>query len=274
MNTPLVHPALVVGVDPRAVWREAVAREPWLAWFAFAMVALMAPTLVAMGLDDRLIRGVSVWTKPLKFMASLALFSISTAWFIGLLPAAERRGRGVRALVAVIVAAGLFEIGYIVLQAALGQASHYNLSDRLHMTLYSLMGGGALAMTATQAWLAWRIARAPASGVDPAWRQGVITGLAFTFLLGAGAGGLLGGLQPPAGAGLPIVGWHLAGDLRPAHFIGMHAQQFLPLAALFLRGRALTTFSVGYALLWALALAAGLAGAAPTPLPPYDGMNR
>lgn len=258
--------------DPRAWWREAHARQPQLAVFALVMLLLMLPTLLAAGLDERVLRGVGVWVKPLKFMASLALFSISTAWFVGLLSPAARRGRSVRLVVWTIVVLGSFEIVYITLQAALGQASHYNFSTPLRVALYSLMGLAATLMTATQALLAWRIAREPAAGTDPAWRRGVIVGLAFTFVLGAGAGGLLGGLQPPAGAGLPLVGWQFTGDLRPAHFVGLHAQQFLPLAALWLRTpRALAAFAAGYALLWALLLAAGLAGATPTPLPPYPG---
>jgi hypothetical protein len=40
---------------------------------------------------------------------------------------------------------------------------------------------------------------------------------------------MLGGNQPPAGQGTPIVGWHLYKDIRPAHFLGVHAQQLIPL---------------------------------------------
>jgi len=56
--------------------------------------------------------------------------------------------------------------------------------------------------------------------------------LALTFLLSTISGGLLGGIQPPSGQGLPIVGWHLDKDIRPSHFLGVHAQQLIPLGAL------------------------------------------
>lgn len=275
MNTTAFARPVPATLDPRAWWREAVDRQPALAWFALSMLLLMLPTLVAAGLDERVVRGVGTWIKPLKFMASLALFAITTAWFVGLLPADARRGRTVKLVAWTIIALGSFEIAYITLQAALGQASHYNFSTPLRVALYSLMGLAATLMTATQALLAWRIARAPAAGLDPVWRLGVIVGLAFTFVLGAGAGGLLGGLQPPAGAGLPFVGWHWGGDLRPAHFVGLHAQQFVPLAALLLRTRrALVVFAVLYALALVGLMALGLNGAVPTPLPPYDGAGR
>ncbi len=78
-------------------------------------------------------------------------------------------------------------------------------------------------------------------------------------------------MQPPdavPGATVPIFGWALAGgDLRPAHFIGIHAQQLLPLAGWVLakRGgmhshRAVWAFTALYTLLFAAALAWGLAG--------------
>lgn len=258
----------------RAGWRELRAREPRLAAFGVALLVALLPALLALWLDERRIGSASVWLKPLKFYASVGLFALTTAWFVGLLPAAQRRGRVVALVAWTIIGAGAYEVGYITLQALLGEASHYNFSTPLHVALYNLMGAGALAMTATQPLLAWQIARAPATG-DAVLRRAVIAGLVLTFLLGAGAGGLLGGMQPPAGAGLPVVGWHWGGDLRPAHFIGMHAQQLLPLAALWLRRRrALDAFVAGYVLLWLLAMALGLHGAALSPLPPYDGMAR
>lgn len=261
--------------DPRALWRELLAREPRLAWFGLVMWLAMVPALIALGLDERMLRGVGVWLKPLKFFASIGLFALTTAWFVGLLPAAERRGRAVAVVAWTIIGAGSYEIGYIVLQAALGEASHYNFRTPLHVALYNAMGAGAMAMTATQLLLAWRIAKAPVAAGDAVWRRGVVIGLVMTFVMGAGAGGLLGGMQPPAGAGLPVVGWQWGGDLRPAHFVGLHAQQFLPLAALALRSRrALHAFALLYVLVWMVAMAGGLNGAAPTPLPPYTGALR
>jgi hypothetical protein len=268
-----------------ALWRELRSRQPQLARFGALLLVLLAVALVAGLLDPRTIRGVGLWVKPAKFMASLVLFAWTTAWLVGLLPPAARRGRTVKAVVVLIVAAGSFEIGYITLQAALGQASHYNGSTALHQLLYGLMGAGALTLTATQGLLAWRIAREPAAPTRGAahapeaaddeaarWRLAVVLGLWGTFVLGAGAGMVLGGLQPPAGAGLPLVGWHLGGDLRPAHFVGLHSHQALPLAALMLRRRrGVWAFAAGWLLLWAVLMGLGLLGAVPTPLPPYDG---
>ncbi len=250
------------------VWwiQEALRREKVLSLFALCLWVAMLPTLIVMGLDDRTLRGVNVWAKPLKFMASVGLFSIYTAWFIGMLPPSVKRAGVIRAIVTSIVIAGTFEVGYITVQAAQAQASHFNFDDHLHGILYALMGLGALAMTTTQAILAVQIFRHGRTDIKPLLRMAVVMGLTLTFVLGSIAGGFLSAMQPPDGQGLPILGWHLwAKDLRPAHFIGMHAVQFLPLAALMLLrlpytiGRAgLYGFSALLIALWLLSFKTGL----------------
>ena len=271
MNTSALNTRapLALGLNPRLWWAEALQRERTLSLFALFMALAMLPTLVALGLDERMFRGVSIWAKPLKFMASLSLFAISTAWFMGLLPAVQRARTALRLVVWTIVIAGAGEVGYISLQAALGQASHYNTTSLFHRVAYQLMGLGALSLMLTQPLLAWQIAKHGATDLNPAWRDAVVLGLVMTFVLGVGAAVPLASAQPPAGAGLPLLGWHLGGgDLRPAHFIGSHAQQFIPLLGWLLvlawpaRARlALWAVAAGYSGLWLMALLRGLQGA-------------
>jgi hypothetical protein len=273
MNTPTPALTLNLSRNPLAGWlRESLQRQRLLTVFGLLMLAAMLPALLALALDARMLRGVSVWMKPLKFMASVGLFSLTTAWFAGLVSEAQRDNRVMRGVAWVVVVAGGLEVFYISLQAALGQASHFNFTDKLHALLYQLMGVGAVAMCITQAVLAQQIARHPQPGVNLLWQRAVRSGLWLTLLLGAGTGIVLAGIQPPSGAGLPVVGWHGAGDLRMAHFLGMHAQQLLPLAGWLLvnnataapqwRSRVLTGAAMAYVLLWAAALLLGLQGAA------------
>ena len=273
MNTLTLKPRWPTPVE---VLQEAWHRQRTLTLLALLMAAAMLPALVALGLDGREIRGVNVWVKPLKFMASLALFSFSTAWFFGLLPPAKRHTRAARFVVGSIVGAGVFEVGYITLQAALGQASHYNFGSSFHIVMYQAMGAGALLLCATQGVLAVQISRHGRSDIAPVLRSAVVRGLWLTLLLGAGAGMVLGGMQAPAGSGLPVTGWHAAADLRPAHFLGMHAPQFLPLLGLLLAQRQagpakawLNAATVAYLALWIALMAMGLNGAQPTPLPAH-----
>lgn len=188
----MIKPALAAALPMPATsakpwWREALQRERLLTLFAFTLALALLPTLIAMGLDDRQLRGVNVWAKPAKFMASIALFAITTAWFVGLLPEARRRARPVRVMVWMLLLTGGAEIAYITFQAALGQASHYNFTSRLHMLAYQVMGAGALLLTATQLVLAQQIARHGDPALPRVWREAVVLGLVMTFVLGVGA---------------------------------------------------------------------------------------
>jgi hypothetical protein len=229
---------------------------------------LLLPMAIAWGFDERTLRGANVWIKPMKFALSIALLALTTAWFIGHLPAARRRSRAVGWIVGLLIASGSFELGYITLQAALGQGSHYNVGDFLHGLMYSLMGLGALVLTATQPMLAWQLHRHPDLSRPAPYRLAVLIGLILTFVFGAGVGGLLSALQPPAGPALPLLGWSIGGgDLRPAHFVGIHAEQVLPavgFAATALglrRARALVwSATLAWSALFVVLVAWGLAG--------------
>jgi hypothetical protein len=207
------------------LWRGS----PALAIWGLVVLLAMLPMLVALGLDERTLRGASVWSKPLKFHASIALLAWTTAGFMSLLDPARLHSRTLRGVVVALIAASAFELGYIGWQAAQGEASHFYVSDPFHAAMYMLMGAGAMTLTATQAVLAWQVHRHARPGLAPALQRSIVLGLALTFVLGSLAGAVLSGRQPAIGS-VPVVGWALGGgDLRPAHFLGIHAAQLLPL---------------------------------------------
>jgi hypothetical protein len=126
--------------------------------------------------------------------------------------------------------------------------------------MFGVMAIAAVGLTASQAWLAWEIWKEQGGSDMPVETLGVIIGLVLTFVLSTISGFMLGGNQPPAGQGLPIVGWHMFKDIRPAHFLGVHAQQLIPLwglvAANFMgafSNAGLLVGSVLYVLLWVVA---------------------
>lgn len=249
----------------------ALAARAWagdraLVVFGAVLAVLALACAAGLLLDPRTLRGVSVWAKPIKFSVSVAVLAWTTALFAGWLDAAyRRRSRALDALRGVFLFTATFEILYITVQAALGEASHFNGSDAFHRTMYALMGAGALTLAATQPWLAVLVARHAERGTAPALRQAMVLGLWLSFALGASAGVLMGGMPAPINGGLPVLGWTFGtGDLRPAHFVGMHAAQALPLvaaAALALRAaRPLATVRAA-AGLWVLLFLAALVGA-------------
>ncbi len=221
---------------PATLFRALRRRDRILADFGLALLALAAVLGVASMLDPRQLHGEDVWAKPVKFLLSVGLFALTSAWFIGDLPEARRRAGPIRAARWTIIGAGAFELVYITWQAALGQPSHFNESTPFHTVMFALMGIGAVALTATTLPLAREIAR-HGTGLSPALRLAIVLGLVLTFVLGVGAGvaiaahggHAIGGLAD--GPGLPLLGWSTTGgDLRVPHFLGIHAQQLLPLA--------------------------------------------
>jgi len=215
--------------------------------------------------DARTLRGVGIWVKPMKFMAATALFAWTTVWVAELANAALTQGQAYVGICALLVVTSLFEVAYISYKASQGLASHYNTSDSWHAFMFGLMGIGAVGLTASQAWLAWELWQLRGTNPLPVTAWGVIVGLILTFLLATISGFMLGGKQPPAGAGLPIVGWHLSKDIRPSHFLGVHAQQLIPLWAIFVDrffgSDATQVLAVGcglYLVLWGLLTVRGV----------------
>lgn len=211
-----------------------------LSWASKIMVVYGAMMALACGLtyllslnDARTLREVGIWVKPMKFMAATALFVWTTVWVTHMAHAAIAQGQAYRGICALIVLTSLFEVVYITVQASRGEASHYNTSDPWHAFMFGLMGLAAVGLTASQVWLAWEIWAARGNSPLSVTTWGILIGLVLTFVLSTLSGFMLGGQQPPAGAGLPLVGWHGQNDVRPSHFLGVHAQQLLPLWGLF-----------------------------------------
>ncbi|MET0314956.1 MAG: hypothetical protein ABW275_11230, partial [Hansschlegelia sp.] len=220
---------------------ELRSRQPALAAFGIACLSLFVVAALLPLVDARMLDGVSVWAKPAKFFLSVGVFSLTSAWFFGFVRPERRRTRPLLWSVRVLIGANVYELGYIVFQAAQGQQSHFNTGDPLHHALYALMGLGAVALILTKLPLAIEIARRPAAGLDPDLRFAVVLGLAMTMALGGLAGVYMGAQTGHSvgavGGAAPLFGWNrLGGDLRVAHFLGMHAEQILPATGWLLAG--------------------------------------
>ena len=209
--------------------------------------------------DHRLIREVGVWVKPMKFMLSTALFALTTVWVLKVAHSDLDQMPVYPWIVALLVLTSLFEVVYISYQASQGSASHYNVSDPFHAFMFGVMAVAAVGLTFSQAWLAWEIWNEQKGADLRVETLGVIIGLTMTFVLSTISGFMLGGNQPPSGQGIPIVGWHLYKDIRPAHFLGVHAQQLIPLWGL-IAAKFMGTFSTAglligsflYVMLWGI----------------------
>lgn len=237
---------------------EILRRKPVLGAYALLCLAGAGITTVAPLLDERTIDGASVWLKPTKFFLSIAVFAGTAAWFFGYVRPGRRKSPLMRLAVFMLILTASFELFWITWQGAHGVRSHFNFDTVLSSLMYALMGVGAVTLVATTLPLAWEIARRPVDGMEPAYRLAVILGLILTFGLGGSLGGYIsasgGSAVGEYASAMPLFAWNqVGGDLRVAHFLGIHAQQVLPLAAVGLgamgiaRKGAMILFGLAYA---------------------------
>lgn len=231
-----------------------------LLWLAVAMTGLAVASALGLFVDHCEVTGVNLWLKPLKFAISIALYSVTLSWLIGQL---ERMRRIASIAGTVSVIGLLIEIVIIVVVAATGDTSHFNVSTPLHAALWSAMAASIVTVWIMTFVVAIALLRADLGDRARvlAIRAGVImalVGMALAFLMTGPTADQLDDYQGIIGAhtvgtadggpGIPMLGWStVAGDLRIPHFIGMHALQVLPIAAIVLEwlGRRFELVSAG-----------------------------
>jgi hypothetical protein len=267
------HVARTLAAAPS--WLRAVEFEPRLTAAGLAMAALIVPTLLAYAIEPRTFQGVNVWLKPLKFEISIALYLLTLALCLPLTSRAFSASWLGRFTVWPVIVLIWFEILYIGWRASRAEASHYNRDSWLDAALYDAMGAAAVTFTLAAGAMAYGLARRDAQRIAPVLRWALVIGLGLTCILGLVSGGLLGtapghfvGTVPAEHPTVPLFGWSLAiGDLRVAHFLGLHAVHVIPAFGLLVwlltrQARtgvlALGAFSAAYALLTVTALVAAL----------------
>lgn len=207
-----------------------LARQRELTVFGLILLTLTVMMFVAQFFDARTLGGANIWVKPTRFAGSIGIFALTSAWFFGYVRPERRRGALMRATVWMIIVAGAFEIVWITYQASQALASHFNTGSPFYTFMYALMGLFAVILIAATLPLAWEIGRRPVTGLRPDFVMAVVIGLVITFVLGTATGAHMAAQPSHAvgaeGSGIPLFGWNrLGGDLRIAHFMGIHAQQ-------------------------------------------------
>lgn len=213
--------------------------DPVTAALGLGMVFIMAPTLAAMGLDDRLFDGQNVWIKPFKFELALAVYFLTLAFFAQWLPDRLLQRRWYRVYIRIVAVMVCAEIVWIAGAAGYGVASHYNNSSLVMAMIYPLMGVFAITLTSVSLVHGLWFLRDDQSLLDATMQKAVGVGLILTALLTVVAASLLSSQPghfigtPVTGAQVPFMGWSReVGDLRVSHFLATHAMHVLPVAGL------------------------------------------
>ena len=257
----------ISGQFPAAIgWSSLIGSirnaSPALFWTGCVLLAASVVSLLLAGVDQRSFQGVSVWLKPWKFQFSVGTYLLTLALYMVWLPKAAGQSGFMRVVVWSAVVSGLFEVLYITWQGALGHASHFNIGTPFHAAMYGLMGLGAVILSGASLALGVVIWRSDAYALRAPLKKAIVQGLVLSFVLGTVFGAYMsaqpgghwvGGALTDAG-GVLVFHWSRSGgDLRVAHFFGLHALHFVPAFAVLLLtvckshhmvGRLVTLFSV------------------------------
>lgn len=215
----------------RNLLAEIYWRNPLLTLVGWLHVVLLIGTLAGLLTDDRAVMGVNIWLEPMKFMLSIAIFLWTIAWFSKYV----RKPRWLFTTVSIVLSVTMIvESAGILLQAARGITSHYNVATDFDAAIFQTMGimtGIDMVVVGVILFMFTR----PGVRLHPAYLWAIRAGIVI-FL----AGGLIGGVMlgngahtfgaPDGGPGLPLLNWStVGGELRIAHGLALHALQILPL---------------------------------------------
>jgi hypothetical protein len=238
-------------------WKESIRElyktSPLLTFVTILMAVDLIATTGAALVDHTIVTGMPVWIKPMKFAISTGIYSASLALVIQNTNAWKKALRLVDLFVGLAL---ILEIALIDLQAFRHTTSHFNNSTPFNKSVFAAMGVGIGTL-----WLGTLvacIATFRARYRDRVWAVVARFGM-LLVVIGSGTGGLMTrptpiqvayanqtGKMPIVGAhtvgapdgqeGLPLTGWsERHGDIRIAHFVGLHGLQALALLAVILQ---------------------------------------
>lgn len=214
---------------------------------AALMFALALVSAIGLLVDDRLLLGESVWLKPLKFGFAMGVYALTLAWLLGKLSKGRRIGWWLGTVFAI---AGVLDVGAVAYAAANGTFSHFNQNtDPVARIVQTVFSFGIMPLLLTTLFIAvlLLVQRVGDRALTRALRAGLglaVASMVVALWLSTSSGAtprtvtdangnqasMMGshGIGDPDGNGMPVTHWSTTGgDLRVAHFVGMHAIQVL-----------------------------------------------
>ncbi|POY34813.1 hypothetical protein C3K47_18415 [Solitalea longa] len=189
--------------------------------------------VLALGLtffDHRQLMGINIWIKPSKFALSIAIFLFTMAWYNHYLPP----GKTLNLYTKVAIIVFLVEILAVFGQAARGVKSHFNISTTTDAMIFQTMGLAITINTLFVLIICFLFFIKKTDLPKPyLWgiRLGMLLFVVFSFegfIMAQQLSHTVGGSDGTKG--VAYLNWSKQyGDLRVAHFIGMHALQIVPI---------------------------------------------
>ena len=226
----------------RAAWHQ---NRSLFMLIAFSLLCLFV-SLLGLLLDRGTINGELAWAKPCKFSVSLAIYGFTLIWFSHYL---TRHKAFFQFTCRASFIGTVVELLAIIMQVVRGTSSHFNSATGFDHCVFAVITTAimpiAFSLLALFAILLREENLPEVLGLS--LKLGV-----FVTLIGLVPGILM--LLPEGlrehifcyrqfdghtigtgiyGHGIPFIGWNaIAGDLRVAHFMGIHALQVLPFLGL------------------------------------------
>ncbi len=230
----------------KAQFRIALVENPSLViLIAFSLLCLVVSVL-GLSIDHRTINGELSWAKPCKFSLSLAVYG---ATLIGFSRYLTRHKLFFQLTCRASLAGTVVELSAIIMQVVRGTSSHFNSATGFDHCVFAVITLAIMPVAFSVLALfimLWREENLPeVLGLSLKWGVfltliGLIPGVlmllpegirdalfSYRHFDGHAVGSTI------AGRGLPLIGWSaVAGDLRVAHFMGIHGLQVLPFVGL------------------------------------------
>lgn len=246
-----------------------LVRQTWRINKPLSSLVITCAVLTALGvvgilIDPRSLLGQAIWVKPTKFAISIVIYGATMLAMFGSMPERPRWANWLLTTTGLMLWA---EIIVIVVQAARGQTSHYNMTTPFNAAMWSIMGISIFILFGVTVIGALLLMLRKKPFGDFAGTRTVTWSLKLGLLVTVLAGYSVGTLMPTptdsqmarmeageagamdiigahtvgaddGGVGLPFLGWSTThGDLRVGHFFGLHALQAIPLLGIFVARR-------------------------------------
>jgi hypothetical protein len=220
----------------RVILNKLKAEHHALYLFGWLNIAFWLICLLGIAFSDLQVLGINAWIKPSKFFISAAIYSWTMLWFLRHLPTKKLNN----AFGWMVILVFTFENFYILWRASRGELSHFNTTSSEAILLFSLMGTAISILTSCTAFIGIQFCYLKFPELPKPYLWGIRIGI-FSFVFFAFSGFIMAAyLRHTVGAadggpGIPYFNWSKAhGDLRVAHFMGLHALQVFPFVGYFL----------------------------------------
>jgi hypothetical protein len=248
------------------MWQNLIKNKV-LFWLGATHFFILVGLLVYYPFNTQIVLGINSVVKPIKFALSIWIFSWTMALILNYVSAIRK----VKIYSWVAVVCMAVEQIAITSQALQGQLSHFNKTTTYGIILYAVMGVFILTITLWTAYITYIFIQQKTYNLHPTIVLSIKMGLVY-FVVFSLLGGYISGLHghtvgaTDGGKGLWFLNWStFFGDLRVAHFFGIHSLQIIPLFAIianqfFIAKKVVVLFAVLYLCFILFVLVQGLLG--------------